>query len=90
MPKIIENVREQLLAETKRQIAENGYEKTTVRSVAGACDIGVGTVYNKFSQKLFIGMPTYGHQYVCQLIAQHFVAFGQYGSKYLFCILVTE
>ena len=51
MPKIIENVREQLLAETKRQIAENGYEKTTVRSVAGACDIGVGTVYNYFSSK---------------------------------------
>ncbi len=51
MPRIIENVREQLLAETKRQIAENGYAKTTVRSVAAACGLGVGTVYNYFSSK---------------------------------------
>ncbi len=51
MPKIIQNVREQLLAEAKRQIAEFGYEKTTVRSVASACGLGVGTVYNYFSSK---------------------------------------
>ena len=42
MPKIIENVREQLLVEAKRQIAEYGYAKTTVRSVAAACGLGVG------------------------------------------------
>ena len=42
MPKIIENIREQLLQEVKRQIAENGYGKTTIRSVAGACGLGVG------------------------------------------------
>ena len=46
MPKIIENVREQLLTEAKRQIAENGYSATTIRSVAGACGLGIGTVYN--------------------------------------------
>ena len=51
MPKIIENLREQLLAEAKRQIAERGYAKTTVRSVAGACGVGVGTVYNYFESK---------------------------------------
>jgi len=51
MPKIIENVREQLLAEAKRQISERGYAKTTVRSVAGACGLGVGTVYNYFPSK---------------------------------------
>ena len=51
MPKIIENVREQLLAEAKRQIEQNGYAKTTIRSVAGACDIAVGTVYNYFKSK---------------------------------------
>lgn len=51
MPKIIENVREQLLAEAKRQIRENGYAKTTVRSVAAACSLGVGTVYNYFPSK---------------------------------------
>ena len=51
MPKIIQNVREQLLAEAKKQIAEFGYEKTTVRSVASACGLGVGTVYNYFPSK---------------------------------------
>ena len=51
MPKIIENVREQLLIEAKRQISENGYAKTTIRSVASACNLGVGTVYNYFKSK---------------------------------------
>ena len=51
MPKIIENLREQLLAEAKKQILENGYAATTVRSVAGACGVGVGTVYNYFESK---------------------------------------
>ena len=51
MPKIIENVREQLLEEAKKQIAEYGYAKTTVRSVAEACGLGVGTVYNYFPSK---------------------------------------
>lgn len=51
MPKIIENLREQLLREAKRQIEEMGYAKTTVRSVASACGVGVGTVYNYFSSK---------------------------------------
>ncbi|MBQ9759830.1 MAG: TetR/AcrR family transcriptional regulator [Clostridia bacterium] len=51
MPKIIENVREQLLAEAKRQIDKYGYAQTTVRSVASACGLGVGTVYNYFESK---------------------------------------
>lgn len=51
MPKILENVREQLLNETRKQIAEQGYAKTTVRSVAEACGLGVGTVYNYFPSK---------------------------------------
>lgn len=51
MPKIIENLREQLLNEAKKQISEYGYAKTTVRSVAGACGVGVGTVYNYFESK---------------------------------------
>lgn len=51
MPKIIENVREMLLDEAKRQIRENGYKDTTIRSVAGACGVGVGTVYNYFPSK---------------------------------------
>ncbi len=51
MPKIIENVREQLLCEAKRQIAERGYANTTIRSVAGECGLAVGTVYNYFKSK---------------------------------------
>lgn len=51
MPKIIENVREQLLEEAKKQVVEKGYGKTTIRSVAKACGLGTGTVYNYFSSK---------------------------------------
>ena len=51
MPKIIENVREALLNEAKKQINEQGYENTTVRSVAKGCGIAVGTVYNYFKSK---------------------------------------
>lgn len=51
MPKKINNIREQLLAEAKKQLRERGYEKTTVRSVAQECGIAVGTVYNYFKSK---------------------------------------
>ncbi len=51
MPKIIEKVREQLLEEVKKQILQRGYSQTTIRSVASACNVGVGTVYNYFSSK---------------------------------------
>lgn len=51
MPKIIENIREKLLSEAKRQVLEEGYSALTIRSVASACSIGVGTVYNYFPSK---------------------------------------
>lgn len=51
MPKIIENIREKLLQEAKRQVSEDGYSALTIRSVASACNIGVGTVYNYFPSK---------------------------------------
>ncbi len=51
MPKIIKNLREQLLTEAKKQIMEKGYSAVTVRSVAAACEVGIGTLYNYFPSK---------------------------------------
>ena len=51
MPKIIENLEQRLVCEARRQIEEFGYGATTIRSVASACGVGVGTVYNYFSSK---------------------------------------
>ena len=51
MPKIIENIRERLLIEARRQVMEESYSAMTIRSVASACGVGIGTVYNYFSSK---------------------------------------
>ncbi len=51
MPKIIHNLESRLIEEAKKQIEEVGYSGTTIRSVAKACGVGVGTVYNYFSSK---------------------------------------
>jgi len=51
MPKIIENPESKLMEEARRQIEESGYSTLTIRSVAKACGIGIGTVYNYFSSK---------------------------------------
>ena len=51
MPKIIDNVREELLKEAKRQVNEEGYAQTTICSVAKGCGIAIGTVYNYFPSK---------------------------------------
>lgn len=51
MPKIIENLESRLTEEAQRQIEQFGYGAVTIRSVAKACGVGVGTVYNYFSSK---------------------------------------
>lgn len=51
MPKRIDNLKEIILEEAKRQVMENGYSKTTIRSVAQGCNIGIGTMYNYFKSK---------------------------------------
>jgi AcrR family transcriptional regulator len=51
MPKIIEDIKENILIETRRQIQEYGYSKVTVRSIASSLNVGVGTIYNYYSSK---------------------------------------
>jgi len=51
MPKVIENVKEKLIEQAKKQVLENGYSATSIRSVAKACGIAIGTVYNYFPSK---------------------------------------
>lgn len=51
MPKIIENLERRLLEEARKQIMESGYGSMTIRSVAAACGIGVGTVYHYYPSK---------------------------------------
>ena len=51
MPKIIEELRETILANTKEILLAEGYDALTVRSVAKASGIAVGTVYNYFPSK---------------------------------------
>ena len=51
MPKIIENLESKLIEEAKKQVEQSGYGAFTIRSVAKACGVGVGTVYNYFPSK---------------------------------------
>lgn len=51
MPKIIEDLEGQLIAEAKKQLEQNGYSAVTIRSIAKGCGVGVGTVYNYFPSK---------------------------------------
>ena len=51
MPKIIKDLESRLIEEAKKQIGELGYSAVTIRSVAKACGVGVGTVYNYFPSK---------------------------------------
>lgn len=51
MPKIIENLKDRLLEETKLQLQQGGYGAVTIRSIAKGCGVGIGTVYNYFPSK---------------------------------------
>ena len=60
MPKIILHLREQLLLEAKKQLLSNGYSGLAIRSVAQACGVGIGTVYNYFpSKEMLVGACIY-------------------------------
>ena len=51
MPKIIDDLRESLLREARRMLLQDGGRALTIRNVAGACHVAVGTVYNYFRSK---------------------------------------
>lgn len=51
MPKLIENVREKILEAAQKQLEDRGYTAMTIQSVAKACGVGVGTVYNYYCSK---------------------------------------
>ena len=51
MPKVLDNPRQKLLQEARCQVEEKGYSAMTIRSVAKACHVSVGTVYNYFPSK---------------------------------------
>ena len=51
MPKKIENVREKLMCEAKRQVNELGFAAVTMRSVASGAGVGIGTIYNYYPTK---------------------------------------
>ncbi len=54
MPKIIDGLQRRILKEAKYQTFKNGYSKVTIRSVAKACNIAVGTIYNYYPSKDFL------------------------------------
>ena len=51
MPKIIKNLHERLLKETRKVLLKRGYDAVTIRRIASACDVATGTVYNYYSSK---------------------------------------
>lgn len=51
MPKIIQNLRERLLSAAKEMLLREGYAALTMRGVADACGVAVGTMYNYFPSK---------------------------------------
>lgn len=51
MPKLIEDLRRRLLQTAKAQLLTSGYNALTMRGVAAACGVAVGTLYNYFPSK---------------------------------------
>lgn len=51
LPKVIENLRETILQQSRRLLLESGYEAFAMRDAAGRCGIAVGTLYRYFPSK---------------------------------------
>jgi AcrR family transcriptional regulator len=51
MPKIIENVRENLILEGRKTLIEKNYKELNIREISKISGIAIGTFYNYFSNK---------------------------------------
>lgn len=51
MPKVIENLQERILACARVLLLEQGMDGLNIRTVASACGVAVGTVYNYYGSK---------------------------------------
>ena len=51
MPKLLPNIKEDLLQKAKFILYKDGYNKLNIRNLAKECNIGIGTFYNYFSNK---------------------------------------
>lgn len=51
MPKIIENIRENILENGKLMLLEGNFNDFNIRNLAKKCGLGLGTFYNYFSNK---------------------------------------
>lgn len=52
MPKILQNPRETILKEGYALLEDKGYKNFSMRELANRCEIGLGTVYNYFENKM--------------------------------------
>lgn len=51
MPKIIQELREKILAVSRTRLLTEGYAALSLRGIAQDCSIAVGTIYNYFKDK---------------------------------------
>lgn len=51
MPKVINNLRKEIILQSEKILFEKGYQHFTMREAANRCGIAVGTLYNYFSSK---------------------------------------
>ena len=51
MPKAINNIEEKIFDAAKNLFFKKGFEKVNMKSIAKECNLGVGTLYNYYSNK---------------------------------------
>ena len=54
MPKVIDNIRGRAVSEAREILIRDGYAALTIRGIARALGIGLGTIYNYFPSKEFL------------------------------------